>query len=107
MFFRVRATGGTTQQITAGQAARVSVRTNPGGATAANLVFTADGGQSWQQLQMLASPGDGSMDEWTVVMPSLSGPAELRYAIELIDQQGRSQWMNNGGNDYRESVITP
>ncbi|MFM8364621.1 MAG: chitobiase/beta-hexosaminidase C-terminal domain-containing protein, partial [Verrucomicrobiota bacterium] len=105
-FFRVRATGGESEQVYANNPARISIAANKGGAKAANLLYSTDGGLTWLATIMQNSTV-GSTDTWSIDIPGQAQGSSIRYAIELIDQQGNSRWMNNGGNDYRAPVIRP
>jgi glycosidase len=106
-FFRVRATGGESEQVIENNPARVSISANKDGATAANLVYTTDGGQTWFTTLMLKSDDANGKDTWSIDLPAQARGTSIQYAIELVDQQGNSRWMNNAGNDYRASVVRP
>ncbi len=109
MFYRIKATAGTTQQVYAGGQAAVSIRTvPPGGAVAANLVYSIDGGLTWTPSPMSVSPGTGPGDLWSAEIPQeLAANSRLKFAIELVDQEGNSTWANNGGADYVVNVARP
>ena len=106
-FFRVEATGGESNQVLANNPARISVAANKDGATAANLAYTTDGGLTWETTTMFKTSAQGNKDIWSVDLAGQPQGAVFRYAIELIDQQNNSRWINNGGNDYRAPVIRP
>jgi glycosidase len=106
-FFRVRAAGGTSDQVIENNPARLSISANKDGATAANLVYTTDGGQTWLTTMLLKTDNSTNMDTWSINLPAQPSGTTIQYAIELVDQQGNSRWMNNGGNDYRAPVYRP
>ncbi len=106
-FFRVEATGGVTDRVFANNPALFSVRANRNGAKAANLVYSADGGLSWLPAIMTRTASDDSGDTWSVEIPGKSAGSLFKYAIELVDQQGNSHWLNNGGADYTANVVRP
>ena len=109
MFYRVVATGGVSEQVYVGSKAMVSVRSvPPGGAKAANLVYSLDGGLTWKPAASMArTPGDAN-DLWSVQIPDeLGGDNRIKFAIEMIDQQNKSIWANNNGADYVVNVARP
>ena len=108
-FYKVEAVGATTQEVYVGGKARISIRTvPPGGARAAKLVYSTDDGVTWNPAaDMAASAGTGG-DVWSVELPgNLSEGNRLKFAFELIDQQGRSIWANNDNRDYAVNVSRP
>jgi glycosidase len=110
-FFRVEAIGGATPNVIGGGDAIVSIDTYPpDGATAANVVFSTDGGLSWWPagVAMDKTASDAEGDTWSVELPvQPSVGDQLRYAIELVDAQGNSTWVNNGGGDFLVPVGRP
>ena len=108
-FYKVEAVGGTTDQVYAGGKARISIRTvPPGGAQAARLIYSLDGGETWGPAAEMAAAAGETGDIWSVEIPDeLSGDNRLKFAIELVDQQGRSLWANNNNNDYLVNVVRP
>ncbi len=110
MFYRIKATGGTSAQVYAGNQAEVSIRTvPPGGAAAANLIYSIDGGLTWMPAApMSVTPDSGPGDRWSAEVPhDLAANSRLKFAIQLIDQEGNSTWANNGGADYVVNVARP
>jgi len=106
-FFRVEALGGETDQVFENNPVRISIAANENGAKAANIVFTADGGVTWNTVAMTKSGTLAGKDTWAVDLAGLPRGSFFQYAIELVDQQNSSRWMNNGGNDYIVPVIRP
>ncbi|MEX1045411.1 MAG: alpha-amylase family glycosyl hydrolase [Chthoniobacterales bacterium] len=108
-FYKVEAVGGTTAQVYAGGQARISIRTvPPGGAQAARLIYSLDGGETWGPAAEMAAAAGELGDIWSVEIPGeLSGDNRIKFAIELIDQQGRSLWANNNNSDYLVNVLRP
>ena len=106
-FFRVEAIGGETEQVFENNPARISIAANQDGAKTANLVYTTDGGVNWTTTAMTKSGSAGGKDTWAVDLAGLPRGSFFRYAIELVDQQNNSRWMNNGGNDYVAPVVRP
>ena len=108
-FYKVEAEGGTTSQVLVGGRALISVRTVPrGGAQAANLVYSLDDGVTWEPAAaMTAAAGEGG-DIWSVEIPQeMADGSRIKFAIELIDQEGRSLWANNDSRDYLVNVSRP
>ena len=106
-FFRVEATGGESEQVYENNPARVSIAANQNGAKAANLAFSTDGGLTWQSVPMAKNGLSAGKDLWTMDISGLPRGSQIRYAIELIDQQNNSRWMNNNGGDYAATVVRP
>lgn len=106
-FFRVDAFGGETDQVFENNPARISIAANQNGAKAANIAYTTNGGVSWNTTAMSKSGTQGGKDTWVVDLAGLPSGSFFQYAIELVDQQNSSRWMNNGGNDYIAPVVRP
>jgi hypothetical protein len=56
---------------------------------------------------MTKSGTQAGKDTWAVDLAGLPRGSFFQYAIELVDQQNNSRWMNNGGNDYVAPVVRP
>ena len=106
-FFRVEATGGESEQVYENNPARISIAANQNGAKGANLLFSTDGGLTWQVVDMVKTGAAGNKDLWSMEISGLPKGSQIRYAIELIDQQNKSRWVNNNGNDYSAMVVRP
>lgn len=109
MFYRVVATGGVTEQVYVGGQAMVRVSTvPPQGAAAANLVYSLDGGVSWMPTTEMTRTAQAGADLWSVELsPQLAENSRIKFAIQLVDQQGNSTWANNDGKDYVVNVARP
>jgi hypothetical protein len=107
MFYRVNAAGSETDQVFENNPARFSIAANQNGAKEANIVYTTDGGVTWNTTAMTKSGTQAGRDTWAVDLAGLPGGSFFQYAIELVDQQNSSRWMNNGGNDYTVPVVRP
>ena len=106
-FFRVEALGGETDQVFENNPARISIAANQNGAKAANIVYTTDGGVSWTTTAMTKSGTQAGKDTWAADLAGLPRGSFFQYAVELVDQQNSSRWMNNGGSDYIVPVVRP
>ncbi len=104
-FYRVRAEGFESERIYANSPAKFSIRVNKDGARAANIVYSVDG-STWVAAAMVKS-SDASGDIWGADIPGRPAGSVFTYAIELVDQQTNSHWINNGGADYTASVVKP
>lgn len=104
-FYKVRAEGSESERIYANSPAKFSIRVNRDGARAANIVYSVDG-STWVAAAMVKS-SDGSGDIWAADIPGRPAGSVFTYAIELVDQQTNSHWINNGGADYTASVANP
>ncbi len=109
MFYRVVAAGGTTEQVYVGSKAVVRARSvPPNGAQAANLVYSLDGGATWEPATAMTRTPGVENDLWSVEIPDeLGGNNRIKFAIQFIDQQGNSTWANNDGADYVVNVARP
>ncbi len=86
----------------------ISVETWPiGGATAANLVYSSDGGATWHGAAMEKTGTRGDNDLWTVSIGDYPLGTAIQYAIEVIDDQSESQWDNNNALNHRFTVLDP
>ncbi len=105
-FYKVRAEGSESEQIYANKPAKFSVRVNKDGAREAKIVYSVDG-STWVWAPMVKS-SDANGDVWGVDdIPGRPAGSVFRYAIELVDQQTNSHWVNNGGADYTANVVRP
>jgi glycosidase len=106
-FFRVRAAGGESEQVFENNPARISITANQNGAKSANIVYTTDGGATWLNSSLTKTGTQNGTDTWSVDLAGLPRGSAFQYAIELVDQQNASRWMNNGGVNYNAPVIRP
>lgn len=91
-----------------GDEALISIETWPiGGATGANIVFSSNGGATWQARPMRKSGTRGNNDVWTVSLGSFPVGTTIKYAIEIIDDQSQPHWDNNNGQDHSFKVLDP
>ena len=106
-FYKVRAEGAESERIYAENPSSFSIRVNKDGARYANLVYSADGGLNWLSGVMAKVGSDGTNDVWSVEIPGKPAGSLFKYAVELVDQQTNSHWVNNGGADYTANVVRP
>lgn len=106
-FYFVRADHGPADAVSESEQMIVSIETRPaGGATGANIVFTADGGAHWGAKDMMRVGTANSNDVWSVNLGSFAQSTHVKYAVEVVDGSGSSFWDNNGASDY-ETVVVP
>ncbi|MBN1270433.1 MAG: chitobiase/beta-hexosaminidase C-terminal domain-containing protein, partial [Kiritimatiellae bacterium] len=107
-FYRLRVDWVPASVVYSGQEAVVSIETWPiAGATGANLVFSSDGGSTWDVIPMAWTGTRGNNDIWTASLGVYPLGTVIQYAIEVIDDQDASQWDNNNSQDYTLQVRDP
>ena len=86
----------------------IAIETYPAGiATGVNLVYSDDGGGTWDASPMMLFGQVGNNDRWERHLGSYPVGTIVQYAVEVIDDEGNSQWDNNGGSDYSVEVLAP
>ena len=71
-----------------------------GGATNVALVFSADGGATWQQ-QPCAKTGEArNNDLWGIDLGTFPGGTVVKYCVSASSASGLQVWDNNGGQNY-------
>ena len=91
-----------------GTEAVINIQTWPiGGAQGANLIYTSDGGETWLGAAMHHTGTSGDNDIWSVSLGTFPLGTVIRYAVELLDDQGQSQWDNNDRQDFQFRVLDP
>ena len=78
--------------------------TPPGGAIAATLVFSLDGGSTWGTAPMQKTGVVNGNDEWMADLGEQPQGTTIKFAIELLDDESNAHWDNNGGNDHSVNV---
>ncbi len=107
-FYRVQLDWVSAPTVFADQHTVISIETWPiGGAREANLVFSLDGGQTWQTAAMTHTGTRGNNDIWSVSLGMLPAGTVVRYAVEIRDERGESRWDNNAGQDHIFTVRDP
>ena len=91
-------------EITAASVIQITTETWPAGtATNVVLVYTVDGGTTWQQLGFTEVGTSGANDIWQATRGPYADGTTLRFAV-LAQADGQSSWDNNGGLDFRATV---
>jgi len=102
----VRVDRGIPASVKADEPMVVTVETAPaGGATAANIVFSADGGTNWSARPMIKVGAKGGNDVWNANLGTHPSGTVITYAIEVQDNGAASFWDNNSAQDYRTTVV--
>jgi hypothetical protein len=92
-------------QCTAQSDLWINAETYPAGvATYARVVYSTNGGASWQSKDMELGGQVGNNDWWHVNLGKFTSRTTIRYAIEVRDANDKSIWANNNGADYRATV---
>ena len=108
VFFRIEPDWIPSSTMYADEGLTISIETWPiGGAVAANLVYTLDGGTTWQNASMRHSGTRGNNDVWTARLSPQPIGTVIRYAIQVIDGESAEHWDNNDGTDYSVIVRDP
>lgn len=71
-----------------------------GAAVSGDVVFSADGGSSWQTTQLVKGAVSGQNDTWTADLGGFGACTTVRYALVLRDGNTNEMWDNNNGSDY-------
>jgi hypothetical protein len=94
--------------VYAGKPVVLSIETWPvGGAAAANLIYALNGSSNWTAIAMHKTGTRGNNDIWSASLGVLPLGTIVRYAVEVIDDLGQSQWDNQAGQDYVFTVLDP
>lgn len=75
-----------------------------GAAESGKIVFTADGGATWQEQPAAKNGTTGSNDKWHANLGKFAPGTTVRFAVQSEDTNGFDRWDNNGGADYIRSV---
>jgi hypothetical protein len=107
-FYRLRVDWVPGPAVFAGSEAFISIETWPiGSATGANIVYSSDGGSTWGGMAMTKTGTRGDNDVWSVSLGSFPLGTAIRYAVEILDDQGHSQWDNNSAQDFQFRILDP
>jgi hypothetical protein len=92
-------------QITAQTDFWVNIESWPkGAATYARVVYSTDGGATWNSRDLELGGQVGNNDWWHLNLGTFPSRTTIRYAIEVRDGTGKSIWANNNGADYYATV---
>lgn len=91
-------------EITSADPIQITTETWPlDGATNVALVYTTDGGTTWNLTNITHVGSAGVNDIWQIVMGPYADGTTLRFAV-VAQAAGQNVWDNNGGQDYRAIV---
>lgn len=83
----------------------ISCETWPiGAATNVGLVFSADGGSTWQSANLVKTGETNNNDVWSVAIGPFADGTAIRYALNATLAGGAMWWDNNSGNDFNSLV---
>jgi hypothetical protein len=71
-----------------------------GAATNVALVYTVDGGTTWQAVSMAQAGQANNNDLWSLTRGPFTNGATLVYCISATSSNGWTVWDNNGGANY-------
>lgn len=94
--------------LNAGDSLWINTETEtPGAAVSAAVVYSTNGGVTWNYVAMSAngSASDGN-DAWHVNLGSFPEGTEIQYAVSASDANGNVTWDSNTGSNYRIDVNT-
>lgn len=86
-----------------GPASNIIVHTESyptGAAVSGSVVFTSDGGSTWQATQLVKGAVSGQNDTWSVGLGTFGACSTIRYAVVLRDANTNEVWDNNNNNDF-------
>jgi hypothetical protein len=83
----------------------VNVESWPRGAAVyARVVYTTNGGATWNSRDLEWGGQVGNNDWWHLNLGKFPSRTTIRYAVEVRDPNGKSIWANNNGADYYATV---
>lgn len=89
----------------AGEDLTVSFQTAPIGAgSSAGIVYSANGGSSWNGAALTKGTPTASNDVWTVNLGDFAAGVTIQYALVVYDSEGSNTWNNNNGANYSITV---
>jgi hypothetical protein len=71
-----------------------------GAATNVSLVYTVDGGTSWQAVPMSKTGQANNNDRWSLSRGPFTNGTTIVYCISATSSNGWTVWDNNGGPNY-------
>ena len=87
--------------LDAGEDFWINTETEPlGAATNVRVVYTADGGATWQEANLSTNGASGNRTLWHVNLGGFGEGVVVRYALEARDVYGNSLWDNSWGEDF-------
>lgn len=92
-----------TLALHAKEALEIGGHDPPGAAQSARVVYSTDG-TTWRSVPLEFGGQTGNNDWWHVTLGKFPSRATIQYAIEVVDNSGRSWWVSNNGADYRVTV---
>ncbi len=105
-FYSARIVRGIPGNVVAGEPMVITIETHPvGGAAAANLVYSADGGSTWNASPMTKVGQKDANDVWNAQVGVHPSGTVIKYAVEVKDGTASSFWDNNGSQDYQTTVV--
>jgi hypothetical protein len=95
----------TNGAITSAEDLWVNIESYPiGGAVSGKVVYSSDGGSTWQEMDLNHNGTNTQNDMWNANLGTFAANATIRYAMVLADTDGAEMWDNNNGNDYLAQV---
>jgi glycosidase len=70
----------------------------------AGIVYSADGGSSWQNGALVKGAPNASNDTWSINLGSFAEGVTLQYALVAYDSHVNPTWNNNNNNNHSVSV---
>lgn len=77
-----------------------------GTATAANLVYSINGGNTWTSAPMSLAGLRNGNDHWNVNLGMFSPGTVVEYAVQVLFP-GQTIWDNNAGKNFKATVNSP
>lgn len=89
----------------AGEDLTVSFETAPiDAASSAGIVYSSNGGSSWDSASLTKGAPNASNDLWSVNLGDFAAGTTIQYALVASDSEGSNTWNNNGGANYSITV---
>ena len=79
----------------------VNIQSYPiGAAVRARVVYSVDGGTTWNESPMNHGGTAGNNDKWYVNLQTFPSGTVVEYAVELIDGTGAAYWDSNNNQNF-------
>ena len=69
-----------------------------------DVVYSIDGGATWQIAALTPNGTNGNNDVWHVLLGNFAAGTTIEFALNAQDTVGNTVWDNNGGSNYLATV---
>lgn len=68
------------------------------------VVYSADGGATWNAVDLFVGAPNGNNDWWHANLGSFPAGTPIQYAVAIVDGGGNYYWDNQNGQNYHVTV---